>query len=512
MLLRIVINETTDVCIAEFAVILRKHQRDMPHLINRAGRDAVTNASVGIHGHKLLPGFEASEAVLAGPIKLAGVAIHDPIVLPAENFVERGARLMSRNSRHSVSSEGDGCPSISSGPTGVNREMTSSPKPHPRPELPGRVRAGLLGSKLLLVCRGWPGLGRVIQSYCLFELVRALRPTSQGEFYSSGPGLAWLEEQEVLVKDLPTVPQQLSTMSYLLQAPAVRLFQSIQKDPPSAIVVDGEPLIVPVLRTFYQGPIVAMLNPAEVIGRDEARAAAFLTFVETADAIICSALDAAPGCTRWPHAKVPAFELAPLVRHEFLAAKGAQTSGTRRRANPPRVVVVLGGGSMNDRAMQFATAEIASGIVAAAHALENVQFSVFSLDPSIQEMLGTRPRNIELHSSDRCAKDICEAAVVVARAGRNTTAEILAVGVPTILIPSDTRNLRGREQRRNAELASNIAETCLLLEPDELAHLAATIARLLEHGRDAPSEWLPGNSAMSLLLRGATADQASARC
>lgn len=343
-----------------------------------------------------------------------------------------------------------------------------------------------------------------MQSYCLSEVVRMISPTVEIEFYSSGPGLMWLAGRGAVVHELPTVPRSRSTLSYLLTQPSVGLCRAIHTDPPSALVVDGEPLILPVLRTFFAGPIVAMVNPAELAGRDSTEKEIFLTFLRSADAMICNSLEATQVSRPWPQSNLAAVELPPLVRREVLAARVARQMRTqmqRRSKESPLVAAVLGGGSMNDPAMELATRRIAANIVEVATSLPNAHFSVYSSDPSVQDLLAGAPTNVRQHLPDTCATAMGEASVVIARAGRNTIAEILTIGVPGILIPTDTLGLRGREQRRNATVATNSASQCLLLDPTDVEELRTTLRKQLKHCAN-PTPWFPGNSAMHGLLRG----------
>lgn len=124
------------------------------------------------------------------------------------------------------------------------------------------------------------------------------------------------------------------------------------------------------------------------------------------------------------------------------------------------------------------------------------------LEQSVDSSLNLRS-NIILH--DRiadCEKYFLDSKLIIARAGRNVASELLYLGIPAILVPTNASH-RSDEQRSNAALLQRLSEDRIIsLEIGSSEHYFAEMANKLVSQSDADRiSWCPGNDeAISSIL------------
>ncbi|MFC9776794.1 undecaprenyldiphospho-muramoylpentapeptide beta-N-acetylglucosaminyltransferase [Paenibacillus chitinolyticus] len=146
------------------------------------------------------------------------------------------------------------------------------------------------------------------------------------------------------------------------------------------------------------------------------------------------------------------------------AARGFSSLGL----TPDARLVVVVGGSRGAKAINEAMVELAPLV----HELPGVQFVFGTGQPyfestaqRIQEAAGSVPANLQVLPYIHNMPEVLAASkLVVNRAGASTMAEITALGIPSILIPSP--NVTNNHQEHNARSLSDEGGSVTLLEKD----------------------------------------------
>lgn len=299
--------------------------------------------------------------------------------------------------------------------------------------------------KVLSVCRGAPGLGRVVPSVGLSQTL-ARTCGAETIFASYAAGYAYLAATGHQVVDLGR-PDGLFIDSVAPQA--LQVLQLAEAHRPNLILVDGE-FFLPAALAHLDTPVVYIANPHDLLGPANTFRRVNRLLLAHADAVIISSLNPAqPGRTTVvPNAVC--LQVRPIIK-EFRP--------DRRPDASRRVLISMGGGSIGaDPAFQKATDDALTTALDAACALVgdgriDAVTVVLGADGSmpqraVPDWLTVLDRPVELTSLYRSHD------VFMARAGRNATAEALYCGIPTVLLPVTADRHRGSEQASNAAAAT----------------------------------------------------------
>ena len=328
-----------------------------------------------------------------------------------------------------------------------------------------------------ILARARPGLGRLTEALALMGLLEAagaeLRLLTSPEAAPVARRMFRGPVGEFALAGGPA-PQQAVLDSRDLQ----RLLSSLTRARPAALVVHGYPVLLPLLRQAFSGQLVAMANLHDLSSPGHTAGARLLASELHAAADLVLVGELRRGVRLERLGPTPVLRLPTLVRPELLSAPATS-------AGPP--VAVLGGGSRGDRRLSESNRRILDRLEAAVGAGELQSCRVFpgeEVDPRRHPHL--RP------GKDRAgyARHLLAADLAVARAGRSSMAELLALGRRAVVIPARSDTLRGLEQLANATRAAALSPAIRVLELGELGRLGSALE---EVRRAQPRSWSPGN-------------------
>jgi len=300
--------------------------------------------------------------------------------------------------------------------------------------------------KILSVCRGAPGLGRIVPSVGLCQTMARIHG-AEVTFASYSAGYAYLAATGREVIDLGR-PDGLFIDSVAPQA--IRVLEAAEALQPDLILIDGEFFLTATV-AHLPASVAYLANPHDLEGpANTFRRVNRLLFAH-ADAVIISSLS----CTRPRSAElVPGTSclMVPPIIKEF---PPWCESGSRK------ILISLGGGSVRaDPAFRLATDRALTAALDGASdlirtGLANAVTVVLGADSTLParqaEWLTVADRPVELTSL------YGDYDMFVTRAGRNAAAEALYCGIPTVLLPVTADQHRGSEQASNAAVASAAA-------------------------------------------------------
>lgn len=298
----------------------------------------------------------------------------------------------------------------------------------------------------MAVCRGGPGLGRVVPAYGLVQTLRA-RCHVDALFVSYGAGYAYLRRIGEQTVDLGP-PAGLFIDSVSRQALEVERLATTNA--PDLILMDGE-FFLPATLAHLPFPVVYIANPHDLTGPLNVFRRVNRLLLAHCHAVVVSALscrsaqfiDLIPG--------VPCLEVPPIT-------KPCPTLPATPNVSP-RVLVSMGGGSMGvDSAFREATdqaLEVTLDVLIELNAKGSIGSATVvlgadgiyarSVSPSWLTVVTGPVELTDLYASHDA---------FIARAGRNACAEALCCGIPSVFLPIVADPHRGSEQMSNAESAA----------------------------------------------------------
>ncbi|MHB1500580.1 MAG: glycosyltransferase [Candidatus Dormibacteria bacterium] len=343
----------------------------------------------------------------------------------------------------------------------------------------------MLAGPTWFLARAEPGLGRLTESISLAGVLGRGESAGRIRFHTSAaavPLASRLLGALVTPFDLGrgSDPQQT-----LIDSPGVQaLLDAVSRRRPAAVVVDGYPLLLPLLRAVSPARLVAMANLHDLRNPVHSRGARLLqeALHQSADLVLVSELRR--GWTRGRIGPVPLLRIPALVRAEV--PTGTITTGWE---GPPRVVAVLGGGSRGDHRLQASNQEVLGALNLAVGRGELPSCLVFAgAEPT---SLGSGFPNLQIADDPaRCLDTLAAAELVIARAGRSTLAEVLASGRRAVAVVAESDTLRGAEQAANAAAAAKLSPAVVPLPVARLDELAEACRRAMA---SSPRRWRPGN-------------------
>ena len=356
--------------------------------------------------------------------------------------------------------------------------------------LPESLRSGLTGRRVFFMLRGWPGLGRVMQGYALSQVLATLAPQQRQFFFSSAAGFAFLREQDRMVFDTRTHEPFVSWFGALGHHCAHEIMAQVVEQRPSAIVVDGELGLLGVVRAVYNGPVLALANPFDLDNPSHTPLfrAALRALHLSCDAVICASFQrVSKSLSPLPLRTISV--VPPLVRHEVIAQPWSPT-GTS-------ACVVLGGGSYADSAMRDNLAVSLAAVIDVASVITHLRFFIYGV---CEDQAPSAPSNVSFcFDRTTCLQRMVSATFLIARPGRNTIAEALVLGIPTVLLLGSTSGVRSSEQQANASHAIATGLSASIWTPGSKTPLLDHCLRLLSAFPTSP-HWKPGNDAINRML------------
>ncbi len=335
--------------------------------------------------------------------------------------------------------------------------------------------------KVIAICRGAPGLGRVVPSLALTQALATVVPVT-ARFASYQAGARYLAARGEDVIDLGA-PDGLFIDSVSPQA--LRVVELAEQDAPDLVLIDGEFFLPPAL-AHLEVPVVYLANPHDLSGEPSTFRRVNRLLLAHADGVLISSLsctqpalrpDLVPGT---PCLEVPAITKdIPLDHHPA--------------GGPPRVLVSTGGGSLRAdpsfRAATDAALTCVLQVLAEQVALGRVG--------TVTVVLGADARlDLSWRHSARWLRVIAEPVelaglyphheLLIARAGRNATAEAAYCGIPAILLPVTADPHRGSEQASNAAALAHLPSIFPAPGWPDAAVLRRAVDRALSYARRQP--------------------------
>lgn len=349
----------------------------------------------------------------------------------------------------------------------------------------GTIRALRQGPTWFLA-RADPGLGRLTESLALMELLAA--GGSPVRLLTSSSALPLARRlspapAEAFTLERGADPQQTLLDSLSLQ----RLLTRIQRERPAALVVHGYPLLLPILRQAVDARLVAVANRHDLSSPGHTSGARLVAraFHTASDLILVAELRR--GWSLGRLGETPVVRLPALVRPSVL----------RSNATHEGPVAVLGGGSRGDRRLTDSTGVILDELERATAAGWIPSCRVYpggEVDPRRHPHLEPAP------DPARYPESLRGAPLVVARAGRSSLAELLALGKRAVVVPARSDTLRQAEQAENAARAAALSPGIVVLDFERVSELGPACREA--NGR-SPRRWRPGNDVLMVALEAA---------
>jgi len=359
--------------------------------------------------------------------------------------------------------------------------------------MPKTILKALCGENVVYILRGWPGLGRSMQGICLANILKNTTPNQRQTFYSSDRGYDYLTGNDYCVKYISTRETQPSILGPLGNQTIYSLLEDIVSKPPSAIVMDGELNLLPVVRGSYDGPILALSNAYDLFNpyHPDGLRGVFLSYYYHCNHILIGAFGNRKKELPLPE-KFPQLTWAtPFVRPDFLDKHDMDPE----HKNGIHVAVVLGGGHSGFKSLKIVNENIIQSILEVAMIWKDVSFTIFGIDE--EGFRDISLDNITIGSMKDCGKGILSAHMIIARSGRNIITEILTLKKTAILIASQsgtnqTDHFRSIEQSSNVRFATDIADNIVAWNGEDTVQLIESF-KLLLSSSVGEYDWNPGN-------------------
>lgn len=306
--------------------------------------------------------------------------------------------------------------------------------------------------KIYGIFRGFAGLGRVVSGMALIERFRA--DGHEVRVFTYAQGLSVAKEE-----GLPCLPvkgtKDIGFMGLVPISPTgLSVIDEILAWQPDVILVDGEPLMISCLRAAgVKGKIIALVNTTDLYSPTNHPVTMnfFRHLFCQSDLVLCHGLQNIED-------HVPKeFQRKVVCLHTIFR----QAILKIRRERSKDVICILGGGTKNC-AQDFvdSTVEIGQRVLLLAQKRPKIKFRIYCNDEVIAERIQNEFNvlpNVQIIASYASPCDMYEnAAIVIARAGRNTLSELLYLKIPAIVIPI-LRNVVSIEQNRNVQIVSNLS-------------------------------------------------------
>lgn len=335
--------------------------------------------------------------------------------------------------------------------------------------------------KVLAICRGAPGLGRVVPSLALVEALSAIVPVT-AQFATYEAGARYLASRGDDVADLGA-PDGLFIDSVSRQA--LRVVELAEQEAPDLVLIDGEFFLPPVL-AHLDLPVVYLANPHDLTGEPNTFRRVNRLLLSHADAVLISSLS----CAR-PELRT---DLVPGVRCLEVPAITKDIPLSHNPANgPTRVLISTGGGSLRAspgfRAATDAALACVLDLLSEQVTLGRVGHATVVLGADARIGHAWRhPRDWlqVIEGPLELAGMYPHHELLIARAGRNIIAEAAYCGIPAILLPVTADPHRGSEQAANAAALEHLPAIFPATDWRDPAALRQVLRRALSYAHREP--------------------------
>ena len=302
--------------------------------------------------------------------------------------------------------------------------------------------------KIFGVFRGFPGLGRVVSGLSILTMLRKEGHEVKG--YSYLQGVSALKDQNIdfIIEEQPSDHQIMALGLNPVGEASARLIESITKEAPDLVIIDGEPLLVSTLSMVYpREKILALLNPADLHNQSlpEASIAFFCSHYLAAGNAIVHGVNGADISIPDKYKNCNILKVNTILRESVLGIEVSYKD---------TIVIILGGGCSNSsESFYSSTADMGKKIIDAALSMTTEKFIIYCNDKKLaDEINGYKTLDNLRIVSDYTRPEIMykNAKMVICRAGRNTLSELLYLNIPAILM-STSGDFRSVEQGKNID-------------------------------------------------------------
>jgi hypothetical protein len=297
--------------------------------------------------------------------------------------------------------------------------------------------------KIVAICRGIPGLGRVAPALALTQTLAA-----------TGPVTTWFASYEAGAQYLAACGQNVTDIGRPeglfidpVSPQALRVLELVEAAVADLVLVDGE-FYLPTTLTHLAVPVVYLANPHDLIGTPNTFRRVNRLLLVHADAVLISSL-----ACRQPRLQpqlvpdTPCLEVPALVKDVALSHC--------RATGPPRVLVSTGGGSLRSPSLRAATDQALAHVLDALAAMAEAGcVGKVSVVLGADATLPAQWRQVTWMTAINGPTELADLYpshdLLIARAGRNTIAEAVYCRIPAILVPITADPHRACEQTDNA--------------------------------------------------------------
>lgn len=345
--------------------------------------------------------------------------------------------------------------------------------------------------KIFGIFRGFPGLGRVVSGIALLDELREKGHSIKAYSYLQGNDLINKYGIERIIDDEPYDPHIMVIGLNPISKEIGKLFDVIQNEKPDLIIVDGEPLIISTLSTVYpRERIVCLLNPSDI--ENTSLSVSSIRFYRnhylTAKHVFVHGFISCDYSKIADEYHCNIYNINTIIRPEVLKINTKNFSNT--------IVGILGGGcAHSSTGFLQTTINMANNIYQLSKLMKDYNFVVYCNDSLVKtSLLNCVSSNFkiidEYTSPQYMYEDLCAA---ICRAGRNTTSELLYLGIPMLLFASDG-DFRSVEQERNIrslrKISKGLADQVYINE--NISDMKKKLEQVLKY-RKAKIGFVPGN-------------------
>ncbi len=358
----------------------------------------------------------------------------------------------------------------------------------------------MISPRVAFICRGYPGLGKVMGAVALEAMLRESTPGLESLFLSYERGVAYLRNAGANVIDLfeglpPLAPNSFCTP---FGPETSRAMTALAAFAPTLVVNDGEPYLVELTSELLGVPTVVLAHPLDLHNPGNAPLAVslFRHFYARAHCVIAHGIERLPhGTTMLGGRAGRVLEVNTLVRPAVLRAKN--------HSGGLALTAVLGGGSQNTSDhFRAGTLQLGTWVLRACAALELTSAKLFVSDPSLAaELPAPGPGVTIVPDAADVATDLAGADVVVGRAGRNLVSEFVALRKRGVVVPINGTAFRTSGQEAAAEEAVRANPNLRVARLSEGYDAFEQTLRELNSQAVKPVSWEPGNEAAASVLR-----------
>jgi len=343
--------------------------------------------------------------------------------------------------------------------------------------------------KVVGIFRGFPGLGRVVPGINILQELQKREDVQVKIFsYLQGIDLGLISSYniETIVRS-----EDISSIGIIPVSPSgEKIIDEIEKFQPNFVIIDGEPLLVLVIKLRFPSlKVVVLLNPFDIENPKNKISSQlfFINCYSKADVAIVHGL--------WQIKKPLCFQnsfysINTIVRNQILEIENANDS--------KRIVCILGGGTVNSsESFYLSTTTIAEHTILLADCFPELSFEIFCGNTNIYTYVITKTnskRNVRVFESIENVNTIYNSAkLIISRAGRNTISELLMLNIPALLFATMC-DVRGSEQTENIKRAAVISDKIIGLNiQSDKTTILKTFKKLISF-QQSEIQWHSGNT------------------